>query len=57
LKHGAEIDVPPQPEEFDSFNDCYDSYSQNFQTVLGSLYSELKQSTKDLRQHFRSTHT
>jgi len=55
LKHGAEIDGSPQSDEFDSFNDCYESNSQNFKIVLGSLYSELKQSTKNLRQHIGST--
>ena len=55
LKHGAEIDIPPQPEEFNSFDDYYEFYSSNFRTVLGTDYYELKRSTKDLRGRFGST--
>jgi len=49
LEHSSEIDVPPQPEEFDSFNNCYEFYSQNFRTILGPDYYELKRSTKRSR--------
>jgi hypothetical protein len=53
LENGADIDLPPTPEEFHLFDDCYESYSKEFQTILGPNYFALKQSTKEFKQHFQ----
>lgn len=51
LEHDAEIDRIPNATDFEAFESCYESYSKDFQQILGQEFFNLKRSTREFKRH------